>query len=123
MSQQPLTASTPASRRWRIALWLALLGVAAWVIASSRFSTDMSVFLPSEPTARQQILVDQIKDGALSRLILIGIDGGSAEQRADASRQLAQWLRSNNAFDGAINADAASRERDFAWLIDRKSVV
>ncbi len=120
MSQQPLTASTPASRRWRIALWLALLGVAAWVIASSRFSTDMSVFLPSEPTARQQILVDQIKDGALSRLILIGIDGGSAEQRADASRQLAQWLRSNTAFDGAINADAASRERDFAWLMQHR---
>ena len=116
----PLTAATTKAKRWRIALWLVLMGVAAWIIAHSRFSTDMSVFLPNEPTARQQILVDQIKDGALSRLILIGIEGGSAEQRADASRELAQWVRGNTAFDGAINADAASRERDFAWLMQHR---
>lgn len=116
----PPAPRLPPTRRWRIALWLALMAVAAWVVANSRFSTDMSVFLPSEPTARQQILVDQIKDGALSRLILIGIDGGSAEQRAEASRQLAQWLRTNTAFDGAINADAASREQDFAWLMKHR---
>lgn len=111
------------ARRWRIALWLLALALGAWVIASSRFSTDMSVFLPSEPTARQQILVDQIKDGALSRLVLLGIDGGNAEQRAQASQQLAQWLRANPAFDGAINADAASRERDFAWLMQHRYVL
>ena len=103
--------------RWRIVLWLAVMALAAWVVAHSRFSTDMSVFLPSQPTARQQILVDQIKDGTLSRLILIGIDGGTAEHRADASRQLAQWLRSNPGFDGAINADAESRDKVVAWLM------
>ena len=106
--------------RWRIVLWLAVMALAAWVVAHSRFSTDMSVFLPSQPTARQQILVDQIKDGTLSRLILIGIDGGTAEQRAGASRQLAQWLRSNPGFDGAINADAESRDKDFAWLMTHR---
>ena len=111
------------ARRWRIAAWLALMALAAWVVASSRFSTDMSVFLPSEPSARQQILVDQIQDGTLSRLILIGIEGGSAEQRAQASQRLAQWLRANPAFDGAINADAASRERDFAWLMAHRYVL
>ena len=120
-----MTGSPPPARasRWRIVVWLAVMALAAWIVAHSKFSTDMSVFLPSQPTARQQILVDQIKDGTLSRLILIGIDGGTAEQRANASRQLAQWLRANPGFDGAINADAPSRERDFAWLMAHRYVL
>ena len=107
-------------RGWRIAIWLAVMAFAVWIVSHSRFSTDMSVFLPSEPTARQQILVDQIKDGTLSRLILLGIEGGSAEQRAHASRQLAHWLRMNPAFDGAVNADTDSREKDFTWLMKHR---
>ena len=123
MSDARQTPVRQHASRWRIAIWLAVMAVAAWVVSTSRFSTDMSVFLPSEPTARQQILVDQIKDGTLSRLVLIGIEGGNAEQRANASRQLAQWLRTNAAFDGAVNADASSREKDFAWLMAHRYVL
>ena len=123
MSDARQTPARQHASRWRIAIWLAVMALAAWVVSTSRFSTDMSVFLPSEPTARQQILVDQIKDGTLSRLVLIGIEGGNAEQRANASRQLAQWLRTNAAFDGAVNADAASREKDFAWLMAHRYVL
>ena len=123
MSDARQTPVRQHASRWRIAIWLAVMALAAWVVSTSRFSTDMSVFLPSEPTARQQILVDQIKDGTLSRLVLIGIEGGNAEQRANASRQLAQWLRTNPAFDGAVNADASSREKDFAWLMAHRYVL
>ena len=52
------------------------------VVATSRYSTDMSAFLPREPDARQRLLVDQIKDGALSRMVLLGIDGGTPAARA-----------------------------------------
>lgn len=123
MSDARQTPTRHHASRWRIAIWLAAMALAAWVVSTSRFSTDMSVFLPSEPTARQQILVDQIKDGTLSRLVLIGIEGGNAEQRANASRQLAQWLRTSAAFDGAVNADASSREKDFAWLMAHRYVL
>ena len=37
----------------------------------------MSAFLPRLATPMQQLLADQLRDGAVSRLLLVGIDGGT----------------------------------------------
>jgi predicted exporter len=103
------------ARRW--IGWIALILGCAWVLLHARFSTDMSAFLPQDPSAEQQLLVDQIRDGALSRMLLLGIEGGTAEQRAQASTELAAWMRASADFEGAINGDAASRDRDGAFLL------
>jgi predicted exporter len=105
------------TRRGILWLWALVLAACALVVATSRYSTDMSVFLPKEPDARERLLVDQIRDGALSRMILIGIDGGTPAERAQASEQLAAALRADPAFTGAVNGDAASREHDQALLL------
>ena len=97
--------------------WLALVLGCIWVLAHARFSTDMSAFLPKDPSAEQQLLVDQIREGALSRMLLLGIEGGTAEQRAEASIALAAFMRASPDFEGAINGDAASRDRDGAFLL------
>ena len=54
-------------------------GCAAWrwpcvVVARARYITDLSAFLPANPTPSQQLLVDQLRDGPASRLILIAIE-------------------------------------------------
>ncbi|ARU05062.1 hypothetical protein CCO03_10500 [Comamonas serinivorans] len=107
----------PRAQRWLRGLaWLALVCGCIWVLATARYSSDMSAFLPKDPSAEQQLLVDQIRDGALSRMLLLAISGGNAEQRALASSALADWLRAQPEIEGAINGDVASRDRDGAFL-------
>jgi len=48
----------------------------------------MSAFLPRSPDPAQQVLVEQIRDGVASRLILIGLEGGTPESRAEVSRSM-----------------------------------
>ena len=103
-----------------LAAWLLLAAACVAVMLGARYSTDMSAFLPSRPSARQQLLVDQIRDGALSRLVLIGLQGGTPAARAQASRDLAARLLADDAFAAVINGDAASRERDEAWLLAQR---
>ncbi len=103
--------------------WLALVLGCLWVITHARFSTDMSAFLPKDPSAEQQLLVDQIREGALSRMLLLGIEGGTAEQRAEASIALAAFMRASPDFEGAINGDTASRDRDGAFLLAHRYVL
>ena len=67
--------------RWRagaaIALWLAFLSPCFWVVGRANFTADLSAFLPRTPTQEQQLLIDQLKSGIASRLILIGIEAVS----------------------------------------------
>ncbi len=102
-----------AARAVPVLAWLALLAVGAFVVARATFTADLSAFLPAHPTAAQQLLVDELRDGMASRLILVAIDGGDTAARAAASKGLAERLRSNTAFvsvaNGADGASAADR--------------
>ena len=107
------------TRQGRIALglWLAGLAVCAALIAQARFSTDMSAFLPRHPTPAQQVLVDQLHDGATSRLILLGLTDAPPAALAQLSQQVAQTLRGNPAFTSVTNGAAASftADQQFLW--------
>ena len=62
---------------WGIAM---LAGLAiAW---QSRFTADMSFVLPLHPSPTQEVMIRQIKEGVVTRLLMVGIQGGDAEQRA-----------------------------------------
>ena len=52
----------------------------------------------SRPTNEQQLLLDQLRDGLVSRLILVGIEGADAPTRAALSKQMAPALRADPAF-------------------------
>ena len=69
-----------------LTIWLLAMLAGAIVVWNSHFSADMSFFLPAKPTAEQQVLVDQLKEGVVSRLLMVAIEGGDAGQRAAASR-------------------------------------
>lgn len=113
---------TPIRRRGMtaIALWLAFLLACSVIISRSHFTTDLSAFLPSTPTPEQQLLMDQLKEGLTSRLILVGIEGADAPARAGISRQIAQRLRADPAFVTINNGEPVNTERDRAFLFNNR---
>ena len=103
-----------------IALWLVFLLACVWQVSRTPFTADLSAFLPRSPTPEQQLLVDQLKSGVASRLILIGIEGGDQAARAEASRQLAARLRADARFLHLANGETQSMERDRQILLDNR---
>lgn len=114
------TKSWWARRVTVIGLWLSILALSLAIILHTRFTADMSAFLPEHPTAAQAFLVDQIKEGAISRMILIGIEGGDAATRAEASQALGTALRQSPLFTFVRNGDAPTHSRDEALLFDHR---
>ena len=103
-----------------VVAWLLLLAAAAWVIAHARFTADLSAFLPARATAAQQALVDELREGVASRLVLIDIDGGDAPTRAQISGQLAESLRANPAFSSVNNGRVASSSTDQKFVFEHR---
>ena len=112
---------TPARPgRNAIALWLAFILACGIIISRSQFTTDLSAFLPRSPTPAQQLLLEQIRDGMASRLILVGIEGTDSATRAKLSKQIAQHLRADPAFVTVNNGESVSAERDRAFLFNNR---
>jgi predicted exporter len=103
-----------------IVLWLIFLLVCVGIISRARFTTDLSAFLPRAPTPEQQLLMDQLRDGLASRLILVGIEGADAPTRTRLSRQIAQRLRADRTFVSVNNGEPVNTERDRAFLFDHR---
>ncbi len=59
--------------RWRWWLWAALCVLALAQIAQTRVTADVTAFLPGPADARQRLLVDQLRDGASTRLVVVGL--------------------------------------------------
>jgi predicted exporter len=98
--------------RWALGAWLALLVACGLVIARTQFTTDLSAFLPRSPSPVQQLLVEQLRDGVASRLMLIGIEGAPPERLAEASKRLGAALRASGAFAAVNNGEPAGYEKD-----------
>ncbi len=97
-------------------LWLAALLIGAVLVTRTHFTADMSAFLPRSPTPEQQLLVDQLRDGLVSRLILVGIEGGDLGTRAEVSGKMAAQLRADKRFTTVGNGESAGMQRDQAFL-------
>ncbi|MGP1678706.1 MAG: MMPL family transporter, partial [Burkholderiales bacterium] len=106
--------------RIAIVSWLAFILACGIVISRSQITTDLSAFLPRSPTPAQQLLLEQIRDGLASRLILVGIEGADASARARLSKQIAARLRANPDFVTVNNGEPVSAERDRAFLFNHR---
>ncbi len=111
---------TRLAARIALALWVAGLVVCGVVVSRLQIGADLSAFLPRNPTPEQRLLADQLRDGVVSRLILVGIEGGDAAARAQASRAMAQALQREPGFVSADNGDETSYAADFALLRDHR---
>ncbi len=108
----------PAGRA--LALWLLAMLAGAVIVWNSRFSADMSFFLPAKPSAEQQVLVDQLKEGVVSRLLMVAIAGGDAADRATASRALRARLEKLPEFVSIQNGEAGSTDADRDYLFKHR---
>ena len=109
-----------AARRLAIGLWLAGLVLCALQVAQTRFIADLSAFLPAAPSAEQRFLVDQLRDGAVSRVMLIAVEGADAPARSRVSRALARSLGSDPLFTSATNGVPTGFERERNLLLDHR---
>ncbi|NNM78964.1 MAG: MMPL family transporter [Gallionella sp.] len=76
----------------------------------------MSAFLPRSPTPTQQLLVEQLRDGVVSRLILVGVEGAPAPVLARISKAMAARLRGDSELVAVNNGERVGLEKDFGLL-------
>lgn len=103
-----------------VALWLCGAALSALIVARASYITDLSAFLPAHPTDTQRLLVDQLRDGPASRMILVAIEGGDMKARAATSRAMATTLRLRGEFLSINNGEAVTAERDRALLFKQR---
>ncbi|RBB33237.1 hypothetical protein DPV79_35845 [Burkholderia reimsis] len=116
----PVARRVHALRQRAVLVWLLALVACGVAIGRAHFTADLSAFLPSSPSAGQRVLVDQLRDGIVSRLILVAIDGGDAATRAALSRRVAGTLRADPQFAAVHNGEAANDARDRQFIFDHR---
>ena len=106
-----------AERRIALGIWFIAMAACAAIVSRTTLSTDMSAFLPRSPSAAQQVLVDQVREGVVSRLILLGIDGAPTEISTALSKALAVRLRERSEFLAVNNGEesAIAAGGDLLW--------
>lgn len=98
-------------RRWSvIALWVTLLAVGSMMLASRiRVESDLRLFLPDAENPAERILLEQLKDGPGTRLLLAALSGAEQARLATVSEQLADALRGDARFtrveNGSLHPD------------------
>jgi predicted exporter len=110
--------------RAAVMVWLAvLLCCGYWLVRHLAVTADLSAFLPAAATRSQALLVQQLREGPASRLILIGVDGAESAALAKASGDLARRIRANVLFamagngDPALLADERTRIEEWRYLL------
>jgi predicted exporter len=96
------------------AVIVVLLGY--YTVTRVRVSADFSAFLPAGASATQRALIQQLREGAAGRLLLIALSGATTDVLADQSRALVARLAAQPQFTYAVNGDAAQLARDLAFV-------
>ena len=99
-----------------VGVWAALVALAALLVVRARYSADLSAFLPRAPSARQRLLVEQLRNGIASRLLIVAIGGADAPARARLSSAVADALRADGHFTTVQNGSVGAERRDAAFL-------
>jgi predicted exporter len=120
MTAVPARPADRPRRALPLAVWALLVLLAVLLIARTPFTADLSAFLPASPDAHQRLLIEQIHSGTPSRTLLMGIQGGDAKLRAEASRALAKTLRDSGRFDSVNNGEQDGWAGFGSWLFDHR---
>jgi predicted exporter len=100
-----------------VAVWLAAIVACVILVTRTEFSADLTAFLPRSASPAQEVLVEQLRDGVVSRLVLIGLEGAPPEVLAQTSKALAGALRKLDAFLAVDNGEDTghAKDREFLW--------
>ncbi|KVC73926.1 hypothetical protein WI73_09130 [Burkholderia ubonensis] len=116
----PIARGLRVLRQRAVLAWLLGLLACGFAISRASFTADLSAFLPRSPSAGQRVLVDQLRDGLVSRLILVAIDGDTAAARAVLSRRMAAALRDDPQFAAVNNGEPVSDARDQQFIVEHR---
>jgi predicted exporter len=115
------TLTATRTKRWLWSLlWLgAAMLMTVIVLARLTLTFDLSAFLPRQTTPLQEVLVEQIRNGPASRLLVIGISGADADVLAEASEELKQALAAEPDFTSVANGQLALDDAEVPAPVDR----
>jgi predicted exporter len=118
----PQAGGPPSWQRRAVVLlaWLLVLVCGAVVIARTQIGADLSAFLPKSPDLRQRVLIEQLQSGVASRTLMLGFEGGSAEQRATVSRAVGKTMRESQLFDLIQNGDVGDWSEAGTWVFQHR---
>lgn len=109
-----------ARGRALVLIWIVFLAACAVLAVRARFATDLSAFLPAAPTPAQRVLVDQLREGVVSQLLLIGLEGAPVDRLAGLSTALAQQLAAAPEFAYASNGAQESMQAEAQFLLTHR---
>ena len=109
--------------RLAVALWLLVLILSGWQLAHTRMVADLGAFLPPSATPAQQLLLEQMRSGVASRLLLLAIGGAEEERLAQASRAMAAKLRASGLFAVVQNGGEEGLRADREAFMDYRYVL
>ncbi len=115
-----MTRAAWSPRTRALLLWLAGLLLCGAVVLQTRFTADLSAFFPQTPTREQKVLLDQLRDGVVSRLILVGIEGGDMAARTEVSKRMARRLRTDAALASVSNGEPVNAASDQRFLFENR---
>jgi predicted exporter len=109
--------------RLAVAIWVVVLALSVWQLARTRIVADLSAFLPPSATPTQQLLLEQMKAGVASRLVLVALGGAPEERLAAASRSVAAALRASGLFASVQNGEAEGLRADREAFMSHRYVL
>ncbi len=87
--------------------WLALvILLGLYVQRELTISSDLRLFMPAPSTPAQRLLLEEVGQGPVSRLLLVGLTGASPEALAESSIALTERLQSEPTVRLAMNGKA-----------------
>ena len=106
-----------------VATWILFSLICGFLITQSKFTADMSAFLPRDPSPRQQILIDQISEGFASRSLIVAIEGAPADVLAQLSLNMGQALRRSTLFSSVNNGQADAKMNDQEFIFANRYIL
>lgn len=114
----PASSSTLPRRRWPILAAFALaLALVLGVFRVVTVRNDMVDFLPAGETPAARLMLGELRSGAATNLILVGIEGAPVTELARISRDMATRLRASGLFSLLENGPRprGGPEQDFLF--------
>lgn len=102
------------SSAWRRSLlWLTAVSIAIIVLLTRlELSFDLSAFFPKQTTLAHDVLIEQLRNGPGSRLLIIGISGPSSDESIETASRLQQALSANPGFVSVLNGEFSEDTAD-----------
>ncbi|MBE0510032.1 MAG: MMPL family transporter [Gammaproteobacteria bacterium] len=110
------------SKRWlSLGGWLLLVLLVVFALQRGlQLDSDMQFFLPPAASPQQQLVLDELQQGAAARLWLLAIRAESEATAAALSQRLAESLAGESAFVQVLNRpQPLPEEEQQAWFVYR----